>query len=108
MPSATGTHAAALTKLLRSIFMGCTRLSFRYPFSAPIEPASNELAMIAWIVRHLINSLGKRFPACQEQHMLLESLRQQVLHANHEIARRGLAPHTFGNASGIDRTGTQP
>jgi L-ribulose-5-phosphate 4-epimerase len=37
--------------------------------------------------------------------MLLESLRQQVLEANHEIARRGLAPHTFGNASGIDRTG---
>jgi L-ribulose-5-phosphate 4-epimerase len=40
--------------------------------------------------------------------MLLESLRQQVLHANHEIARRGLAPHTFGNASGIDRSGSQP
>jgi L-ribulose-5-phosphate 4-epimerase len=40
--------------------------------------------------------------------MLLESLRQQVLHANQEIARRGLAPHTFGNASGIDRTGSQP
>jgi L-ribulose-5-phosphate 4-epimerase len=40
--------------------------------------------------------------------MLLESLRQQVLQANLEIARRGLAPHTFGNASGIDRTGAQP
>ena len=40
--------------------------------------------------------------------MLLESLRQQVLGANQEIARRGLAPHTFGNASGIDRTGSQP
>jgi L-ribulose-5-phosphate 4-epimerase len=40
--------------------------------------------------------------------MLLESLRQQVLEANREIARRGLAPHTFGNASGIDRTGSQP
>ena len=40
--------------------------------------------------------------------MLLESLRQQVLHANKEIARRGLAPHTFGNASGIDRSGPQP
>jgi L-ribulose-5-phosphate 4-epimerase len=40
--------------------------------------------------------------------MLLESLRQQVLTANLEIARRGLAPHTFGNASGIDRTGTRP
>jgi L-ribulose-5-phosphate 4-epimerase len=40
--------------------------------------------------------------------MLLESLRAQVLHANQEIARRGLAPHTFGNASGIDRTGRQP
>lgn len=40
--------------------------------------------------------------------MLLESLRQQVLHANQEIARRGLAPHTFGNASGIDRSGSEP
>ena len=40
--------------------------------------------------------------------MLLESLRQQVLHANQEIARRGLAPHTFGNASGIDRNGREP
>jgi L-ribulose-5-phosphate 4-epimerase len=40
--------------------------------------------------------------------MLLESLRKQVLHANQEIARRGLAPHTFGNASGIDRAGPRP
>jgi L-ribulose-5-phosphate 4-epimerase len=40
--------------------------------------------------------------------MLLESLREQVLHANQEIARRGLAPHTFGNASGIDRFGVKP
>jgi L-ribulose-5-phosphate 4-epimerase len=40
--------------------------------------------------------------------MLLTALRQQVLLANQEIARRGLAPHTFGNASGIDRTGSQP
>src|SRR5271167_2446631 len=40
--------------------------------------------------------------------MLLESLREQVLHANQEIARRGLAPHTFGNASGVDRSGTRP
>jgi L-ribulose-5-phosphate 4-epimerase len=40
--------------------------------------------------------------------MLLESLRLEVLHANQEIARRGLAPHTFGNASGIDRTGSEP
>lgn len=40
--------------------------------------------------------------------MLLESLRQQVLHANREISRRGLAPHTFGNVSGIDRTGSEP
>lgn len=40
--------------------------------------------------------------------MLLESLREQVLHANREIARRGLAPHTFGNASGIDRLGREP
>ena len=40
--------------------------------------------------------------------MLLESLRNEVLHANREIARRGLAPHTFGNASGIARGGQQP
>jgi L-ribulose-5-phosphate 4-epimerase len=40
--------------------------------------------------------------------MLLRSLREQVLRANQEIARRGLAPHTFGNASGIDRSGRQP
>ena len=40
--------------------------------------------------------------------MLLASLREQVLEANREIARRGLAPHTFGNASGIDRSGDQP
>ena len=40
--------------------------------------------------------------------MLLESLRQQVLRANQEIARRGLAPHTFGNASGVDRSGPKP
>ncbi len=40
--------------------------------------------------------------------MLLESLREEVLHANREIARRGLAPHTFGNASGIDRLGPEP
>jgi L-ribulose-5-phosphate 4-epimerase len=40
--------------------------------------------------------------------MLLESLRNQVLEANREIARRGLAPHTFGNASGIDRSGIVP
>jgi L-ribulose-5-phosphate 4-epimerase len=40
--------------------------------------------------------------------MLLAALRQQVLRANQEIARRGLAPHTFGNASGIDRSGPEP
>jgi len=40
--------------------------------------------------------------------MLLTALRQQVLRANQEIARRGLAPHTFGNASGIDRGGLEP
>jgi L-ribulose-5-phosphate 4-epimerase len=40
--------------------------------------------------------------------MLLEALREQVLHANREIAHRGLAPHTFGNASGIDRSGPEP
>src|SRR3974390_1965386 len=37
--------------------------------------------------------------------MLLPSLREEVLEANREIARRGLAPHTFGNVSGIDRGG---
>jgi len=37
--------------------------------------------------------------------MLLPKLRSQVLWANQEIARRGLAVHTFGNASGIDRAG---
>ena len=42
------------------------------------------------------------------QTMLLESLREQVLRANKEIARRGLAPHTFGNASGVDRSGAKP
>ncbi len=40
--------------------------------------------------------------------MLLEALRNEVLRANQEIARRGLAPHTFGNASGIDRSGAKP
>jgi L-ribulose-5-phosphate 4-epimerase len=40
--------------------------------------------------------------------MMLESLRKLVLHANQEIARRGLAPHTFGNASGVDRSGSEP
>jgi L-ribulose-5-phosphate 4-epimerase len=40
--------------------------------------------------------------------MLLAALRQEVLRANQEIARRGLAPHTFGNASGIDRSGLEP
>jgi L-ribulose-5-phosphate 4-epimerase len=40
--------------------------------------------------------------------MLLAALRDQVLHANREIARRGLAPHTFGNASGVDRSGAEP
>ncbi len=40
--------------------------------------------------------------------MLLAALRLEVLRANQEIARRGLAPHTFGNASGIDRSGSEP
>ncbi len=40
--------------------------------------------------------------------MLLPALREKVLHANREIARRGLAPHTFGNASGISRSGPEP
>jgi ribulose-5-phosphate 4-epimerase/fuculose-1-phosphate aldolase len=33
----------------------------------------------------------------------LVALRASVLEANVEIARRGLAPFTFGNVSGIDR-----
>jgi L-ribulose-5-phosphate 4-epimerase len=37
--------------------------------------------------------------------MLLSTLREEVLHANQEIARLGLAVHTFGNASGIHRAG---
>jgi L-ribulose-5-phosphate 4-epimerase len=40
--------------------------------------------------------------------MLLAALREEVLHANKEIARLGLAPHTWGNVSGIDRSGSQP
>jgi L-ribulose-5-phosphate 4-epimerase len=40
--------------------------------------------------------------------MLLPALREEVLKANQEIARRGLAPHTFGNVSGIDRSGAEP
>jgi L-ribulose-5-phosphate 4-epimerase len=40
--------------------------------------------------------------------MLLAALREEVLRANREISRRGLAPHTFGNVSGIDRSGSQP
>jgi L-ribulose-5-phosphate 4-epimerase len=33
--------------------------------------------------------------------MLLQGLREQVLHANLELLRRGLVLYTFGNASGI-------
>ena len=40
--------------------------------------------------------------------MLLSTLRAQVLAANQEISFRGLAPHTFGNVSGIDRSGDRP
>lgn len=40
--------------------------------------------------------------------MSLAQLRTLVLKANREISRRGLAPHTFGNASGIDRSGAEP
>ncbi len=40
--------------------------------------------------------------------MLLEALREQVLRANQEIAHRGLAPHTFGNASGGERSVAKP
>ena len=35
--------------------------------------------------------------------MLLKSLREEVLHANLELVRRGLVLYTFGNASGISR-----
>jgi L-ribulose-5-phosphate 4-epimerase len=35
---------------------------------------------------------------------MLDSLRAEVLKANVELSRRGLAKHTFGNASAIDRT----
>ncbi len=35
--------------------------------------------------------------------MLLQQLRTEVLEANLELVRHGLAPFTFGNASGIDR-----
>jgi L-ribulose-5-phosphate 4-epimerase len=34
---------------------------------------------------------------------MLETLREEVLTANVELSRRGLAKHTFGNASAIDR-----
>jgi L-ribulose-5-phosphate 4-epimerase len=34
---------------------------------------------------------------------MLETLRAEVLKANVELSRRGLAKHTFGNASAIDR-----
>ncbi len=34
---------------------------------------------------------------------MLDDLRLQVLHANRELARLGLAPFTFGNASAADR-----
>jgi L-ribulose-5-phosphate 4-epimerase len=34
---------------------------------------------------------------------MLEALREEVLEANLELARRGLAIYTFGNASGISR-----
>jgi L-ribulose-5-phosphate 4-epimerase len=34
----------------------------------------------------------------------LQSLREEVLHANLELVRRGLVLYTFGNASGIDRS----
>jgi len=40
--------------------------------------------------------------------MLLPKLREEVLYANQEIARLGLAIHTFGNVSGIDRSGDEP
>jgi L-ribulose-5-phosphate 4-epimerase len=36
--------------------------------------------------------------------MLLKTLREEVLEANLELVRRGLVVHTFGNASGIERS----
>jgi L-ribulose-5-phosphate 4-epimerase len=36
--------------------------------------------------------------------MLLKTLREEVLHANLELVRRGLVLYTFGNVSGIDRS----
>jgi L-ribulose-5-phosphate 4-epimerase len=36
--------------------------------------------------------------------MLLKTLREEVLEANLELVRRGLALYTFGNVSGIDRS----
>ena len=47
------------------------------------------------------SSLPLRAPS--HKTMLLQSLRKQVLEANLELARRGLALFTFGNASGISR-----
>ena len=46
-----------------------------------------------------------RHPRCSPSHAhaMLDELRQDVLWANQEIARRGLARFTFGNASAIDR-----
>jgi len=35
--------------------------------------------------------------------MMLAALREEVLEANLELARRGLAADTFGNASGVSR-----
>src|SRR6202167_4988780 len=40
--------------------------------------------------------------------MLLESLREKFPPAKKGTPRRGLAPHTFGNASGVDRSGAKP
>jgi L-ribulose-5-phosphate 4-epimerase len=37
------------------------------------------------------------------KHMLLESLRREVLEANLELVRRGLVLYTFGNASAVSR-----
>ena len=35
--------------------------------------------------------------------MILQTLREEVLEANLELAKRGLVLYTFGNASGVDR-----
>ena len=51
---------------------------------------------------------GKRFPDTRGAHHAACLPPRTGSPRQPEIARRGLAPHTFGNASGIDRSGAQP